>query len=232
VAQHAVKLDLNYLVFLLGANDLFRANSSDDPLLRADAFQSDEPFALRSLLLRFQLPRRLRVLFNRLRGTEYYVASAGVDRPYFAARVGEVHRLPLLPGAKVTISAEALSDYEANIVSLSWLASAHGITPIFATQPMLWKSGMSASEEAVDWLAGTVVSDGSRYRVPSAEQARALESLNHRLLETCVRKHLKCLDLEKEIPRSTDAFYDSLHFNEAGAAMVAGHVARYVAREQ
>jgi hypothetical protein len=168
------------------------------------------------------------VLFNRVRGTEYYVVAAGIDQPYFAARIGEVLSLPVLPSAQVEISQEALADFEKNVVSLSALSVAHGIVPIFTTQPMLWKAVMSPKEEAVDWLAGTIVSGGRRYRVPSSEQAQALETLNRHLLETCARRHLKCIDLEKRIPRSLDFFYDSMHFNEAGAEKVARHVAEFI----
>jgi lysophospholipase L1-like esterase len=84
---------------------------------------------------------------------------------------------------------------------------------------------MSDREEAVDWLIGTVVRDGQRYRVTPAAQAQALEKLNKRLLETCARRALICVDLESRIPRTLEYFYDSVHFNEAGAERVAASVA-------
>jgi lysophospholipase L1-like esterase len=230
VAQHAVKLDLDYLVFMLGGNDMFRVNSTEHPLDGLDAFMVQEQRrGLKSFLFRFQLPRRLRVLFNRIRGTEYYVAAAGTDAPYFAARLGEVQSLSELPSAAVEITRESLIDYERNVVSLAALAAAHSVTPVFTTQPMLWKPEMSAREKSVDWLIGTVMKEGRRQRVSSSQQAHALETLNRRLLETCARRGLKCIDLEKEIPRSLDYFYDSVHFNEAGAQKVAEHVAGYLA---
>ena len=208
-AEHAVKLDLDYLVFMLGANDLFRAGLHVDPLEADDAFLlQKECDCLKAFLMNFQLVRRVRVLYHRLRGTEYYVASESGDRPYFAAQIGEKLRFPVLQTAKKEISADMLRDYEKNILSLSALATAHGIVPIFTTQPMLWKPVMSEEEEAVDWLAGTVVSDGRTYRIPPAEQARSLETLNSQLLDTCAKFHLGCVDLDKAIPHTLEFFYE------------------------
>lgn len=223
VAQHAVKLDLDYIVFMLGANDLFRTDPVD-PLVRDDAFISQEAMIVKPFLMKSQLARRLRVLYNNLKGTGLY-ADAGTEKnPYFAVRAREKSALPVLPTAKKEVTEEALNDYEANIVSLAALAVAHGIFPIFTTQPMLWKASMNSDEEAVDWLAGTVVSDGRQYRVPPLQQAKALETLNRRLLDTCLRRYLTCVDLAKKIPRTLEFFYDSVHLNEAGAEKVARHV--------
>jgi lysophospholipase L1-like esterase len=224
VAQHAVKLELDYLVFLLGANEMFRANSSEHPLDRPDVFREQPQPGWKTVLFRFQLFRRIRVLFNRLRGTDYHVTEPGGE-PYFAARIGEIQDLPVLSAGSVDVSESALADYESNVVSLAALARAHETTPLFLTQPALWKEAMSDREEAVDWLIGTVVRDGQRYRVTPAAQAQALEKLNKRLLETCARRALICVDLESRIPRTLEYFYDSVHFNEAGAERVAASVA-------
>jgi lysophospholipase L1-like esterase len=231
VAQHAVKLDLDYLVFLLGANDLFRVDSAD-AMLRSDAFAPRGCRCLKPFLLRFQLVRRLHVLYHRLKGTEFYVNLHEPGKPYFADLIAERLSFPVLPTARLAISPRALDDYELNIVSLAGLAGAHGITPIFATQPMLWKPDMTAAEDSVDWLRGLAFDDGKTYRVPAAEQARALETLNRRLLETCARRGLKCIDVEKKVPRTLDYFYDSLHLTEAGAERVAQEVADYITGER
>jgi lysophospholipase L1-like esterase len=230
VSQHAVKLDLDYLVFMLGANDLSRTDP-EDLLYRDDAFVVHEDSFIKPFLMRLQLFRRLRVAWNQARGTEYYVEENGTEQTYFAVRVREKLRLPVLQSGNKEPSANALDDYEQNIVSLAALAGGHGITPVFTTQPMLWKAVMSDREEQVDWLVGTVVSEGFTYRLPSSQMEASLEMLNHRLLDTCSRRHLRCIDLDKKIPRSLQSFYDSLHLNEAGAVEVARYVADYIASD-
>lgn len=230
VAQHAVKLDLDYMVFLLGANDLDRSDSAFHPLLGEEALlQRDLPF-VRALLLNFQLARRLRVLSLRLRGLEHFAAPPGDEHPYFRADALYRAGLPVLPTARREISAEALRDYDLNIASLAGLAGTHGIIPIFLTQPMLWKPDMSPSEEAVDWLGALAVKDGRRYRVPAGEKARIMETLNRQLRATCAARGLRCIDIEPRIPRTLGYFYDSVHLNEAGAEAVAREVAEFMLR--
>lgn len=231
VAQHAVKLDLDYLVFMLGANDLFRVDSTD-AMLRADAFAPRLCSCLKPFLMHFQLGRRLHVIYHRLKGTDFYVNPPEPGKPYFAESVRERLGYPILRTAKSSISGQALQDYGQNIVSLAGLAAAHGITPIFTTQPMLWKPVMTEEEQAVDWLVGLIPSEGKLYRVPYSEHARALETLNRHLLETCSGHGLQCIDLEKKIPRTLDYLYDPLHFTEAGAQRVAREVAAYIQSER
>lgn len=162
---------------MLGANDLFWTDPSD-PLARDDAFILQEHLIVMPLLMKFQLARRLRVLYYDLKGTGFYVEAGTGERPYFAAKTGEKSVLPILPTAKKEVTAEALGNYEANIVSLAALAVAHGISPIFTTQPILWKASMNPDEEAVDWLAGTVISNERHYRIPLLQQATVPETLN------------------------------------------------------
>jgi hypothetical protein len=212
---------------MLGANDLFRTDPAD-PLSRDDAFLTHEDQFWKLFLMKFQIGRRMRAILNRFRGTEYYIDTGGKDQPYFAVRATEKLSIPMLPAAKKEITAQGLDDYEKNIISLAALAVAHQISPVFTNQPMLWKQEMSEKEEAVDRLAGTVVHEGRQYRLPHLEQSQALEALNRRLLDTCSKRHLSCIDLEKKIPRSLEFFYDSVHLNEAGAEKVAGHVAESI----
>lgn len=228
VAEHAVKLDLDYLVFLMGANDLFRVGLEENPLQEEGAFRQVPRLGAKGAVLRLQLARRLRILFNRARGTEFYVADIGVGQPYFAARVGEISTLPVLDDEIVTISDDMLEDYERNVISLAALSAAHGIRPVFLTQPMLWKNEMDETEQSVDWLIGTVIRNGARYRLTPESQSRSLESLNERLLEICARERLDCVDVASRIPRSLDYFYDSVHFNENGAEEVAAVVGQAV----
>jgi hypothetical protein len=138
--------------------------------------------------------------------------------------------IPVKPDPQTPIKSELLDDYESNLVSLFALASAHGIIPIFATQPTLWKPTMTADEEAVDWLRPILEDRKPPYRQSSAESAREMEALNQRLMSVCNERAWKCIDLANRVPRSLDYFYDSVHFNEAGAEFVAKEVGRFVSQ--
>jgi lysophospholipase L1-like esterase len=233
VTELGVKLDLNYMVFMLGANDLFRTREVFRPLTDEDSYLptvlvSQERDFLKVLATRLQLVRGLRLALHRLEGWSEPTADESI--PFYQPLQEESRNIPVDPNLRLSFPPEALDDYESNLISLFALASAHGITPIFTTQPMLWKPIMTADEEAADWLRLGGVRNGQPIRMTSGEAARTLETLNLRLMSACQERGWRCIDLASKVPRSLDYFFDSVHFNEAGAEFVAKEVGQFLSR--
>ncbi len=232
-AQLAVKLDLDYLVYLVGANDLFRTREPFDPLADKAALVIIEQSEIEWLATRFQLVRYFREA--RFELPRYLRAAIGPGvlprfrRPYFERSAAKRRTMPQFQGA-IGIGRVALSDYTANLISLDALGRAHGIKSIFLTQPALWKQRMSDEENSVDWM-GVTERAGKEYRIPGETSARLLEILNVQLLAACQTNNLTCLDLAAVIPRDLDHFYDSVHFNERGAELTGGAVANFIANQ-
>jgi len=122
-----------------------------------------------------------------------------------------VERLPEIP-SRPAFKPAARDDYEHAIVSIAALAVAHGSQAFFKTQPMLWKEESTPEEEAVFWLLKGKYG-GRLYRRSPGDSAR--------LLDTCERRGFPCVDLAETVPRSLAFFYDDVHFNDAGAHLVA-----------
>ncbi len=222
VAQHAAKLDLDAVIYMLGANELHRVGEDWDPMLDKRSFS--EVAGIRPSFLffatRIQLGRRLWGLSNYFKPQFNEMDNPAFEkRAYFSELVVQRMNYPELPFEPV-FKETALGDYELDIVTLSTIAKAHGIKVLFLTQPMLWKENPSPEEEAVNWL-GTYEHQGHIYRLQSGTSAKLLETLNQHLMLICEEKHFECLDLAGRIPRSLEAFYDPVHFNEQGARMVA-----------
>ncbi len=216
VAHHAVNLDLDILVFMLGANDMIRAAFTErEFMLSGRGFywlKSNEPNTLSRIVTRTQLGRRLLAAFcnSRFRGSA---------KPYFEVAKDQRMKRPLLP-FEPAFKESTLEEYERYIISLAGLAEAHGIKVLFTTQPMLWKAEMSPEEEKVLWLA-QYNHKGIIYRLEPGTAARLLGTLNERLLKVCREKGYPYLDLSELIPHTLDIFYDDVHFNEKGAETVA-----------
>src|SRR5262249_47592518 len=92
---------------------------------------------------------------------------------------------------------------------------------VLLTQPSIWYEGMPASDQALLWWGRRP--DGRYYTV--GVLAAAMASYNRRLLETCMLLAVECIDLAVRVPRSSEFFYDGIHFTEAGARQVAAGVA-------
>ena len=57
---------------------------------------------------------------------------------------------------------------------------------------------------------------------------KLLDIYNKELLRTCREEHVECFDLASAVPHSDQYFYDSVHFNERGAALVAEKVGAFL----
>ncbi len=55
-----------------------------------------------------------------------------------------------------------------------------------------------------------------------------MDAFNERLLKVCKDEKIHCIDLEKDIPKNLDYFYDDMHFNEKGADLVAEKISNYI----
>jgi len=210
MSQHITDLDVDLVVFLLGANDLSRAGDGDAPLLSPDNFYEPQRLgrALTDLLRRTQIGRHIALWRNGH-------PDPPRDTPYFAAEARRQAALPVLqPPPKFT--AAGLAGYARAIVSLAGLCREHGITPLFATQPTMLGKTTTADELAVVWGLNNGVNS-----VAPADFVDLLDAINGCLVATCGEHGYACLDLAQAIPRGMACFYDQVHFNEPGARKVA-----------
>lgn len=99
-----------------------------------------------------------------------------------------------------------------------------GITPVFLTQPILYRD----SDHWRGIRAASRFSGGEECPISAATFARMLETLNRDLMLVCRQKGVPCFDLAGEVPGSREYFYDSMHMTEAGADLVGRLVAGFL----
>jgi len=126
----------------------------------------------------------------------------------------------------------ALNEYRRNLDLLVDRAQTYGAPMVFLTQPAIWAADM-ALEDAALLLAGglgpnNVWCDEQRYYTPRA-LAEGLDRFNQVTLAVCRDRGLFCVDLAALVPKKRENFYDDMHFNEAGARLVARILANAIA---
>lgn len=124
----------------------------------------------------------------------------------------------------------ALAEYRRNLEAIATIGAARGVPVTFLTQPALWRADLDGVATRLLWFGG--VGDFQRrpvdeYYTPAA-LAAALETFNRTLLEVCAAHRLDCLDLDARIPRTTEFFFDDVHFTERGATAVAEETAAWI----
>jgi lysophospholipase L1-like esterase len=126
----------------------------------------------------------------------------------------------------------ALDEYGRNLREIVWLARARPTRLVLATQPVLWRTGLTERERALLWMGG--VGDfqrqaGAVYYEPEA-LATGMDAYNRRLLEVCRETGVECVDLAAAVPRTPEYFWDDCHFTDRGQALV-GKVLAVALRE-
>jgi lysophospholipase L1-like esterase len=116
-----------------------------------------------------------------------------------------------------------LNEYRRNVEAIIQEARRHSIRVVLLTQPTLWKTTMPDQESDLLWMGGRP--DGSFYT--SSALARAMNSYNQQLLDTCAKLEAESIDLAASVPRTLDIFYDDMHFTETGAQRVAADLVAY-----
>jgi lysophospholipase L1-like esterase len=208
MAHVATDLDLDICVFVLGTNDLGIATSGNQPMLDGSAFTPWPRWtrALRQALLSTQIGRHLQRLRER---------PASLTEPYFAAAARRQAALPVRP-TPVLPDPHGLDHFARNVRTLAGICRAHGIRPLFATQPSMFPPEPTPEQLAVYWGCDT-----GAHAISAANFTALLAAVNERLLATCADAGVPCVDLAAAIPKGLECFYDQVHWNEAGARRVA-----------
>lgn len=217
MCQHVPSLDVDMVVFMLGANDLSRVAQPEFSLLSSvDFYEPATPGkALRELLRQTQIGRHLDAWKERR-------APAARSTPYYEKQAKHRAALPELDRA-LQLGEPALAGYATSIVTLAGICRELGITPVFTTQPTMLTRTPTPAEEATLWGF-----DFDDHRVPAAVFVDLLAALNQRLLATCADRGYAAVDLAARIPKGLGCFYDQVHFTETGAQKVAAELAPVV----
>jgi hypothetical protein len=123
---------------------------------------------------------------------------------------------------ELLVTEAMLDEYERNLMRIVRASREHGVKLAFVTQPALWDDGLP--EEQARYALFGRRADGSYTSLGSL--ARGMALYNQRMAAVARREGVPWIDLASRVPRSTEAFYDDLHFNERGAEIVADVLAR------
>jgi hypothetical protein len=130
----------------------------------------------------------------------------------------------------------ALDEYERNIGLIVDEAKRRSIQVVFLTQPTFWKDAMSETEDRLLFMGLAPARSGDTLGWPYSatalkyaphDLASAMAAYNRRLLQTCDKLKVECVDLASRIPRTMDMYFDDMHYTEQGAHHFATELVRY-----
>lgn len=239
--------DVDAVVLLVGVNDLnmrLRQDDSYDPdfMLRPDAERQLLPRNFSVIPDDGSLPFYKRTATWRLLADARAALSpARYSEGAIQDKAGLVYvtlreRRRSAPVIRRTLPdlTSALGEYARNINAIIDLARSKSVRLILLTQPVMWRRDMPPRLNELLWMGGVgdfLNSAGKDYYSADA-LAEGMDIYNETLLKVCRERRAECFDLAPLVPKDTDAFYDDVHFNEAGARVVARALADYLTNER
>jgi GDSL-like Lipase/Acylhydrolase family len=130
-----------------------------------------------------------------------------------------------------------LSRFRSLVIELLAVADAHRTRLILVTSPSPWKTSMTDAEMAKLFAGGLAPPDdwegNARVKWYAVKpMMKALDLYNDVIRSICVERALTCVDLDRELGRSSDYFYDDFHFSRIGATRVAEILSRRLMRSR
>lgn len=221
IAQRLVHLEPDVIVVLAGINDLRRSIQHYDYLHYVPK-QAPSPPLYRVILMRSQIVRRLAYLVRRISPDPESVLEARTLKSDYMNKIALQKAAPQAATTDVPIDT---TSFRRNLITIVGMVRQNGAVLILGTHPSSWNSTVDDSISDFHWMR---LCDGVVYDERSLDAA--LETLNDVTRTIAKQYSIPLWDLARELPKSSQVFYDDCHFNVAGAQLAGRSLASVLRR--
>jgi lysophospholipase L1-like esterase len=215
LTQRIVHLEPDFIVVFSGINDLRAAIAGHDYL----HFPTPGIALWKLLAAQSQLGR---LVYYAHKGYRPQTNASNEEPIETAYRVAvEAQRLTPEATSRPEINIVAYSN---NLKTLAGIADGHAIPMIFMTQQTTWNSSLDPGASEWHWLLRV---GNLRYSEKSMDAAMRL--MNGVMRQVAEANKIAIYDLAEDIPKSSEYFYDDVHFNTKGAAFAGQNLAAEIA---
>lgn len=208
--QYVLKLKPNYVLFLVGINEI----ETDNP----DVFslqEDPESKSVKSLLKKVMYQSEVFTLglnLYRIRHAKEMSLSQEFDFDF--SKLTSVKVLENDSIIKLTKQKPYLLAYQERLKRIINLCKQNNIVPVFITQPAMLGNIQDAG-------TGTFIGNKKFQNVNSAIGWQVLEQYNSATKMVCKKQEVFCVDLANKMDKNSDLFWDFVHFTPKGNQTVA-----------
>lgn len=219
IVHRIVHLQPDMIVVFAGVNDLTRAIYHYDYLhyVAERRQQVSLLTMLDSASTEFQIGRRVHSLMGRIAPQQPAQTLEQIPQLSNYREKVRLRKSVAVSEMRPRVDPEA---YRLNLTTIVGILHAHGIQPVFMTQPSTWNSDDQTIKEW-QWM---LYRFGTTYRDGFMDEA--LETLNGVMRQISTRFGVPLLDLARQMPKTSAFFYDDVHFNVQGARFAGEGLAR------
>jgi len=121
---------------------------------------------------------------------------------------------------------DPIHEFEDVVSELAKVHSQNNISFIMLGQPVMYSSSVNDPNENLYWF--TANAEGGNYKVPSNIKNAEMEKYNAVQEKVAADYKFRYLNLNQQVPKSPEYFFDDCHFTDKGNALVAELVYPFV----
>lgn len=223
--DHVARIKPKSILFLIGVNDIGREDLGgfDKAILKNKYVSSSESKVKNFLKTAANNSEVFNLMFNiakslDARDKQIFIDKVLVLNPKDTLSLNESYITE-----KLKEQDRFIENYVKRVQDLHQQCTNSGIEPIFMTQPYLFGEG-------TDPVTGT---DLAKYKLDDERNGelawRRLDKYNDALREYCIQNSLFLIDTAEKLPKSSEYFYDEMHYTNAGSIRIGQIVANELA---
>lgn len=122
---------------------------------------------------------------------------------------------------------KGLDGFLKNLKEIIWICKGHGIRLILMTESSIYQPAPPPEIESKLWM-GLIQRGASPVNFSTPFLSEQMNRFNEAVRDLAKKEEIELIDLERNIPKSTDYFYDDAHLTEKGAALASEIISRYL----
>lgn len=125
---------------------------------------------------------------------------------------------------------KALPDFIKYLEEVIFTAQGHGIRLILMTEPFVYQHPMPPEIEDKLWMGWMGLNTEAPVNLSNDFLLHEMNRFNDAVRELAQKYGVELVDLERDIPKDLEHFYDDVHFTPAGARKAAEVISSYLTR--
>ncbi len=131
------------------------------------------------------------------------------------------------PVSPITES-RSLDDFIKYLEEIIFIAKGHGVELILMTEPTIYQENLPPEIDEKLWMGWLDLEGNTDLNLSNEFLFQGMRQFNDAVRSLSQRYGVGLIDLEKEIPKTLDTFYDDAHFTPLGAQRAAEVIAAYL----
>lgn len=127
------------------------------------------------------------------------------------------------------VESKSLDDFIKYMKEIIFVARGHGVRLILMTEPSIYQENLPQEINEKLWMGWLGAASSLKINLSNEFLYREMIHFNDAVRKLSKDYNVELIDLEKEIPKTLDYFYDDVHFTPQGAEKVSEVISNYLA---